>query len=77
MQVYVVTNVEAGWNCVCGVFVDINELKEFFEERLNVPNIDAEDGPYTSLDHIQTTDELQGFIQYTSYIIHEKWLNYE
>lgn len=29
-KVYVVTNVEAGWDCVYGVFKSFNSLKEFF-----------------------------------------------
>lgn len=30
MIVYVVTNVEAGWDCVCGVFSSAEELADYF-----------------------------------------------
>ena len=74
MQVYVVTNVEDGWDCVHGVFDGLEQLKKYFEEGLDMSNIDLEDGLYTSLDHITTINELEEFIQNTSYIIHEEWL---
>lgn len=33
MTVYVVTNPENGWDCVCGVFSSEENLAEYFNER--------------------------------------------
>ena len=77
MQVYVVTNVEDGWDCVHGVFVNLDQLKEFFEEVFDMSNIDLEDGLYNNLNHITTIDELEEFILDSSFVIHEKYLSYE
>lgn len=39
MNVFVVTNVEFGWDCVCGVFLSFESLKDYF---IRVKHLDAE-----------------------------------
>ncbi len=61
MYVYVVTSVEMGWDCVCGVYTDYKSavLSCFFDEDL--------ERPYEELmDEVEDGE--------TSYIIHQKQL---
>ena len=62
MNIYVVTNVEMGWDCVCGVFSTLDKLIKYFMEGSGY----GED--------ITTLDELKGVIN-ECYVIHEEVLH--
>jgi len=69
MTVYVVTNPENGWDCVCGVFGSAIALKEFFAERIeSMYELSEEELELMSLDN------LEEIIQNFSYIIHDQTL---
>lgn len=71
MEVYVVTNVEMGWDNVCGVFSSLESLKDFFAGRMeSIEEID-ENGLLGTI----SLDDLQELIQDSAYIIHEKDLD--
>jgi hypothetical protein len=59
MEVYVVTNPESGWDCVCGVFLSFESLRDYFMEMLEVEDDSTEDDYYKSL----TPDEFEGEMQ--------------
>jgi len=69
--VYVVTNVEAGWDCVRGVYSSYESLLDYFLERYE----DDEDGD--GITENTTLDELENFLQKnnTRNIIHCERLN--
>jgi hypothetical protein len=67
MEVYVVTNVAAGWDCVSGVFLSLESLKDFFSERIE------EIQDMTVLDFKRLTlEKLEIIVSDTDYVIHEK-----
>lgn len=69
MKVYVVTNVEMGWDCVCGVYSSLRSLQEFFAERMEViSELSEEELNKMSL------DSLEEIIQGSAYIIHYETL---
>jgi len=65
MTVYVVTNPESGWDCVCVVCLTIESLGDFLDERIfdNKGNWDN-----------MTVEQMQTWIDDLGhhYIIHEK-----
>ena len=73
MSVYVVTNVEMGWDCVCGVFSTVEGLAGFF-----APEDDWDENGYIKKDspfYNMSLDELKDRIQLGPYVIHDKNLN--
>jgi hypothetical protein len=65
MEVYVVTNVEAGWDCVCGVYSSLMGLKEFFADRMeSISRLSEEELDKMSL------DGLEEMVEGSAYIIH-------
>jgi hypothetical protein len=66
MKVYVVTNPESGWDCVCAVCLTLESLRSYFEER-----IDFEEG---ELDHKSVRD-IEAILDTLNkpYIIHEEY----
>lgn len=69
--VYVVTNVEAGWDCVRGVYSTYESLLDYFLERYE----DDKDGD--GITENTTLDKLEDFLQKNDSrnIIHYKRLN--
>ena len=49
MEVYVVTNVDLGWDCVCGVFLTLDSLKEFFMAYFDVEDDSTEDSYFKKM----------------------------
>lgn len=67
MEVYVVTNPELGWDCVCAVCLDFDSLKSFFEELTR-----AEEGEYDNMSYNDFVS-LMG-TKKEMYIIHNKYI---
>jgi len=70
--VYVVTDVEMGWDCVRGVFSSIESLREYLtpeDDYLEDGEINP-DSPYYNA----SLEKLEELIQFGKLVIHEKWL---
>jgi len=65
MTVYVVTNVEMGWDCVCGVFSSIKSLAQYFFE--DIEDEDVIEADYTTVSSIEADIN-------DCYVIHEEEL---
>lgn len=68
MEVYVVTIPEFGWDCVCGVFLSFESLRDYFMEMLEVEDDSTEDDYYKSLTPDEFKEEMQE--RREMYIIH-------
>jgi hypothetical protein len=59
MDVLVVTNPEHGWDCVIGVFTDIEQIKKFFQIN-------------NDFDNLRDFQEFLNIRQQANYVIHER-----
>lgn len=72
-RVYVVTNVEAGWDCVRGVYSTYESLLEYF---LEIYEDDEDDEDSDGITENTTLDELEDFLCHidSRSIIHYEYL---
>ncbi len=78
-DVFVVTNVEYGWDCVCGVYSSFEKVKNFFlevYENDTDENDENDDGePISMFDQINNStnaDDLDNLLSDSSFVVHIK-----
>jgi len=73
-KVYVVTNVEAGWDCVMGVFASLESLLDYFIDcgRSCYMRYNDDDELYFPINKDTTLDELEDYVQEGPHVIREE-----
>ena len=76
MKVYVVTNPELGWDCVCGVYKSLDSVKRFFipEEDMEEHIDSSGDLKESSAFFSMSSEDLQAWVSSTEYVVHETYI---